>query len=193
MEKGKILVFSAPSGSGKTTLVRYIMSVVPNLHFSISATSRNPRSTEKNGVDYYFISPSDFRDRIARNEFLEYEEVYPDKFYGTLRSQVEKQLEAGENVVLDIDVKGAVNVKRIYGEQALLVFVQPPSIQTLRQRLVARGTDTEETINSRISKAEYEISFARQFDKIIINDILENAQREALQTVTDFLKDKQHC
>lgn len=190
MEKGKILVFSAPSGSGKTTLVRYIMSVVPNLHFSISATSRNPRGTEKNGVDYYFISPSDFRDRIARNEFLEYEEVYPDKFYGTLRSQVEKQLKAGENVVLDIDVKGAVHVKRIYGEQALLVFVQPPSIQTLRQRLVARGTDTEETINSRISKAEYEISFARQFDKIIINDILEDAQREALQTVTDFLKDK---
>lgn len=190
MERGKILVFSAPSGSGKTTLVRYIMSIVPNLHFSISATSRNPRGTEKNGVDYFFISPSDFRDRIARNEFLEYEEVYPDKFYGTLRAQVEKQLKAGENVVLDIDVKGAIHVKRIYGEQALLVFVQPPSVQTLRQRLVARGTDTEETINNRISKAEYEISFAPKFDKIIINDVLEDAQREALRTVTDFLKNK---
>ena len=191
MKRGKILVFSAPSGSGKTTLVHYIISRIPNLHFSVSATSRNPRGTEKNGVDYYFLSPSEFREKIKNNEFLEYEEVYPDKFYGTLRAQIEKQLDRGENVILDIDVKGAINVKKIYKDQALLVFIQPPSIQSLRQRLVSRGTDSEETINSRIDKAEFEMSFAQQFDRVIVNDKLEDAQKETLDVVSGFLNSPQ--
>ena len=187
--EGRVLVFSAPSGTGKTTLVKYLMERVDNLHFSVSATSRQPRGEESNGVEYFFLTPQEFRRRIKAGDFIEYEEVYKDKFYGTLRSEVEKQLQRGENVVLDIDVKGAVNVKRLYGARALTLFIQPPSIDALRQRLILRGTDSMEVIEDRVSKAAYEISFAPQFDRIIVNDRLEQAQQEVLQTVTDFLKD----
>lgn len=188
MNTGKILVFSAPSGTGKTTLVKYIMTQIENLHFSVSATSRQPRGKEQHGIDYYFMQPDEFREHINKGDFLEYEEVYHDKFYGTLRSEVERQLHEGRNVVLDIDVKGAINVKRIYQDQALTLFIQPPSIETLRQRLINRGTDTMEVINDRIAKAEYEISFAHQFDRIVINDVLEQAEAEVLNIVSEYLQ-----
>jgi len=185
---GKIIVFSAPSGSGKSTLIQFLMNHVENLHFSVSATSRNPRGEEQNGKDYFFLSPDAFRQKIQENAFLEYEEVYHDKFYGTLKSEVERQLQVGENVVLDIDVKGAINVKKIYGNRALLIFVQPPSIEILRERLEHRATDAEEVINDRIHKARFELSFANQFDHIIINDTLEKAEEETLHTVKNFLQ-----
>ncbi len=187
MKTGKIIVFSAPSGSGKTTIVHYLMSQIDNLHFSVSATSRAPRGNEINGKDYYFLTPDEFRAKIQNNEFIEYEEVYAGKFYGTLKQQVEKQLLNGENVVLDVDVKGGVNIKKIYGDQALTVFIQPPSIEVLKNRLLKRGTDSLEIINDRIRKAEYEITFAPQFDKIIVNDVLEDAQAQALAAVNAFL------
>lgn len=187
MKTGKIIVFSAPSGSGKTTIVHYLMSQIDNLHFSVSATSRAPRGNEINGKDYYFLTPDEFRAKIQNNAFIEYEEVYAGKFYGTLKQQVEKQLLNGENVVLDVDVKGGVNIKKIYGDQALTVFIQPPSIEVLKNRLLKRGTDSLEIINDRIRKAEYEITFAPQFDKIIVNDVLEDAQAQALATVNAFL------
>lgn len=185
---GKIIVFSAPSGSGKSTLIEFLMNHVENLHFSVSATSRNPRGEEQNGKDYFFLSPDAFRQKIQENAFLEYEEVYHDKFYGTLKSEVERQLQVGENVVLDIDVKGAINVKKIYGNRALLIFVQPPSIEILRERLEHRATDAEEVINDRIHKASFELSFANQFDHVIINDTLEKAEEETLYTVKNFLQ-----
>lgn len=185
---GKIIVFSAPSGSGKSTLIQFLMNHVENLHFSVSATSRAPRGQEQNGKDYFFLSPETFRHKIQENAFLEYEEVYHDKFYGTLKSEVERQLQAGENVVLDIDVKGAINVKKIYGNRAFLIFVQPPSIEVLRERLEHRATDAEEVINDRIHKARFELSFANQFDHVIINDVLEKAEEETLHTVKNFLQ-----
>lgn len=189
MKNGKIIVFSAPSGSGKTTIVHYLMSQIKNLHFSISATSRTARGNEINGKDYFFLTPDEFRAKIQNNEFIEFEEVYANKFYGTLKTQVENQLQRGENVVLDVDVKGGINIKHLYKEKALTVFIQPPDIETLRNRLLKRGTDSIEVINNRIEKAEYEITFASQFDKIIINDILENAQTEALNIVRKFLNE----
>jgi len=185
--EGKIIVFSAPSGSGKSTIINYLMQNDFNLHFSVSATSRAPRGQEQNGKEYFFLTPEQFKEKIKENAFLEYEEVYHDKYYGTLKSEVEKQLKNGENVVLDIDVKGALNVKRIYGNQALLVFIQPPSVETLRQRLQKRGTDSAEVIEDRVKKAEYELSFAKDFDVIITNDQLENAVRQAIETVGKFL------
>lgn len=189
MEKaGKILVFSAPSGSGKSTLIQFLMSQVENLHFSVSATSRAPRGQEENGKDYFFLSAADFRRKIQENAFLEYEEVYHDKFYGTLKSEVERQLQAGENVVLDIDVKGAMNVKKIYGDRALLVFIQPPSIEILRQRLEHRATDSEDVINDRIAKARFELTFANRFDHVIVNDELEKAEKETLHIAENFLQ-----
>ena len=185
--EGRIIVFSAPSGSGKSTIINHLMQKIPNLHFSVSATSRAPRGQEQNGKEYFFLTPEQFRERIKENAFLEYEEVYHDKFYGTLKSEVERQLKNGENVVLDIDVKGALNVKRIYGKKALLVFIQPPSVETLRQRLEKRGTDSPEVIEDRIKKAEYELSFSNDFDIIITNDQLEIAVRQAIETVCNFL------
>ena len=158
-----------------------------NLAFSISATSRPPRGNEKHGVEYFFLSPDEFRQRIANNEFLEYEEVYTDRFYGTLKAQVEKQLAAGQNVVFDVDVVGGCNIKKYYGERALSLFIQPPCIDELRRRLIGRGTDTPEVIESRIAKAEYELSFAPKFDKIIINDDLETAKAHALKVIKEFL------
>lgn len=183
----KVIIFSAPSGSGKSTIINYLMQQGLNLHFSISATSRPPRGQEQHGVEYFFLTPDEFRQHIANGDFLEYEEVYKDRFYGTLKSQLDKQLERGENIVCDVDVLGGINIKKHYGEQALSIFIQPPSIEVLRQRLVGRGTDSEEVINDRIARAEFELSHASQFDTIVINDDLATAQAEALEKIKDFL------
>ena len=183
----KVLIFSAPSGSGKSTLINYLMQQGLNLHFSISATSRPPRGTEQNGVEYFFLTPDEFRAHIAAGDFLEYQEVYENRFYGTLQQQVDNQLAEGQHVVCDVDVLGALNIKRHYGEQALSLFIQPPSIDTLRQRLIARGTDSMETIEQRIARAEFELSFATQFDRIIVNDELEKAVSETYQAISMFI------
>ena len=185
---GKLIIFSAPSGSGKSTIMNYLLKQNLNLAFSISATSRPPRGTEKHGVEYFFLSPEEFRQRIANDEFLEYEEVYTDRFYGTLKEQVEKQLAAGQNVIFDVDVVGGCNIKKFYGERALSVFIQPPSVEELRKRLNGRGTDSPEVIESRIAKAEYELGFAKKFDVVVVNDDLDKAQAEALATIQEFLK-----
>ena len=185
--QGKLIIFSAPSGSGKSTLVQYLMQQGLNLAFSISCTSRAPRGTEQHGVEYYFLSPEEFRQRIQRDEFLEYEEVYTDKFYGTLKSEVERLSEAGYTVVFDVDVKGGVNIKKYYGDRALSLFIQPPSIEELSRRLHGRGTDAEEVIQQRLDKAAYELTFAPQFDRVIVNDDLETAKAEALQVVSEFI------
>ena len=187
MSMGKLIIFSAPSGSGKSTIINYLLTQHLNLAFSISATSRAPRGTEQHGVEYFFLTPDEFRRRIAAGDFLEYEEVYPDRFYGTLKEQVERQLADGQNVVFDVDVVGGCNIKQFYGERALSVFIQPPSVEELRKRLVGRGTDAPEVIESRIAKAEYELSFAPKFDTVIVNDDLETAQAEALKVIQDFL------
>lgn len=157
------------------------------LAFSISCTSRAPRGTEKNGVEYFFLTPEEFKAKIEADEFLEYEEVYQDRFYGTLKSQVENQLEAGDSVVFDVDVKGGVNIKKFYGERALSIFVQPPSVEELRRRLNGRGTDAPEVIEQRLAKANYELTFAPQFDHIVVNDNLEKAEQEVYKLVSDFL------
>ena len=193
--RGKLLIFSAPSGSGKSTIVNWLMKEHPELKmsFSISATSRPPRSNngvmERDGVEYYFLTPEEFRQKIKAGEFLEYEEVYHDRFYGTLRSQVEALLDKGHNVVLDIDVKGGINIKKMYGLQAMSMFIQPPSVAELRRRLESRGSDTPDQIQIRLDKAEYEMSFAPQFDHIIVNDDLDKAKAEALTLITDFTHD----
>lgn len=184
----KLIIFSAPSGSGKSTIINYLLAQKLNLAFSISATSRPPRGTERDGVEYFFLTPDEFRRRIADNEFLEYEEVYQDRFYGTLKAQVEKQLAAGQNVIFDVDVVGGCNIKKFYGERALSVFIQPPSVEELRKRLVGRGTDAQEVIESRVAKAEYELGFAPKFDKVIVNDDLETAKAEALKIIAQFLE-----
>ncbi len=184
---GKLVIFSAPSGSGKSTIINYLMGQGLNLHFSISATSRPPRGAEQDGVEYYFLSPEEFRQRIANDDFLEYVEVYEGRFYGTLRSEVDRRLEAGENVVLDIDVVGAERIKSIYGKQALALFIQPPSIAALRSRLEGRGTDAPEVINDRIARAEFELTFAPKFDVVVVNDDLSTAQQEAEAIVRKFV------
>ena len=158
-----------------------------NMRFSISCTSRAPRGQEQNGVEYFFLTPDEFREKIQNDEFVEYEEVYTDRYYGTLKSQVEKQLAAGENVVFDVDVHGAMNIKKVYGDRALSLFIQPPSIEELRRRLNGRGTDAPEVIEQRIARAEYELTFAEKFDTIVINDDLENAKQEALDKLQAFL------
>lgn len=183
----KLIIFSAPSGSGKSTIINYLLKQNLNLAFSISATSRPPRGTEQHGVEYFFLSPEEFRQRIANDEFLEYEEVYEDRFYGTLKAQVERQLDAGQNVVFDVDVVGGCNIKQFYGERALSIFIQPPSIEALRQRLEGRGTDAPEVIEDRLAKASYELTFAPKFDKVIVNDDLEKAQAETLEVLKEFL------
>ena len=192
MEKRKLLIVSAPSGSGKSTIVQWLMQEHPELHlgFSISCTSRQPRGTERDGVEYFFLTPDEFRRRIENDEFLEYEEVYQDRFYGTLKSQVERQCEAGQNVVFDVDVKGGINIKRYYGDKALSVFIQPPSVEVLRKRLLGRATDDMAQIEERLAKAEYEMTFASQFDRILINDDLDTAKREAVAMLEEFLKAK---
>ncbi len=189
MVKGKLLIFSAPSGCGKSTIINWLMSEHPELRmrFSISATSRPPRGQEQHGVEYFFLSPDEFRAKIEAGEFVEYEEVYTDRYYGTLKSQVERQLEAGENVVFDVDVHGAVNIKKMYGDSALSLFIMPPSIEELRRRLVGRGTETEEVIEQRVGRAQYELTFAERFDTVVVNDDLDTAKRDALKVISDFL------
>ena len=185
---GKLIIFSAPSGSGKSTIINYLLKQGLDLAFSISATSRPPPGTERDGVEYFFLTPDEFRERIARGEFLEYEEVYPGRFYGTLKSQVEKQLAEGQNVIFDVDVVGGCNIKQYYGDRALSVFIQPPSVEELRRRLVGRGTDAPEVIADRVAKAEYELGFAPKFDVVVVNDDLETAERQALDIIRNFLK-----
>ena len=192
MEKtGKLIIFCAPSGSGKSTLVQWLMSTEPELRlaFSISCTSRSPRGAERHGVEYFFLSPEAFKEKIAQGEFLEYEEVYHDRFYGTLKSQVENQTAQGENVIFDVDVKGGCNIKAYYGQRAMSIFIQPPSLEVLRERLTSRGTDSPEAIEERLAKASYELSFAPRFDHIVVNDDLEKAKAAVLQLVTAFLAD----
>ena len=186
---GKLIIFSAPSGSGKSTIVQWLMKEHPefNLAFSISATTRAPRGTEKNGVEYLFLSEDNFRKKIDNDEFLEYEEVYKGRFYGTLKSQVDTQTAKGENVVFDVDVKGGCNIKKFYGDRALSIFIQAPSVDELRRRLEGRGTDSEEAIKNRLAKASYEITFAPKFDHIVVNDNLEKAEKETYKLVKDFL------
>ena len=188
--KGKMLIVSAPSGSGKSTIVNWLMQEHPELklYFSISCTSRAPRGTEQNGVEYFFLTPEEFKAKIQNDEFLEYEEVYENRFYGTLKQQVENQREQGQNVVFDVDVKGGINIKKYYGDEALSLFIQPPSVEELRRRLEGRKTDTPEAIEERLAKAEYEMTFAPQFDKIIVNDDLETAKQETLKIVKAFLE-----
>lgn len=187
MKSGKLIIFSAPSGSGKSTLINHLMAQGLNLHFSVSATSRPPRGAERDGVEYFFLSPEEFRERIGAGDFLEYQEVYHNRFYGTLKSQVDKQMAAGENVVCDVDVLGAGNIKKAYGERALSVFVRPPSTEVLRARLEHRGTDAPEVIDERIARAEFELSFAPAFDAVIVNDDLAEACAKVLEVVQKFL------
>lgn len=186
--QGKLIIFSAPSGSGKSTIINKLMSEYGlRGRFSISATSRKPRGSEQDGVEYYFLTEEDFRKRISEGDFLEYEEVYPGCFYGTLRSEVDRTLDRGENVILDIDVRGGLNVKKIYGDRALTLFIQPPSIERLRERLERRGTDAPEVIERRLAKAETELSFAPKYDAVVVNDDLEEACQAAARTIEDFL------
>ena len=188
--QSRLIIFSAPSGSGKSTIVNWLMQEHPELKlaFSISCTSRQPRGTERDGVEYFFVSPQEFRERIDNDEFLEYEEVYEDRFYGTLKTQVDNQLKAGQNVVFDVDVKGGVNIKRFYGDRALSIFIQPPSIDELRRRLESRATDAPQVIEDRLNKAAYELTFASQFDKVVVNDDLDKAKTETLQIIQEFLR-----
>ena len=189
---GKLIIFAAPSGSGKSTIIGGLMQHEElRLAFSISCTSRPPRGKEQNGVEYFFLSPEEFRQRIARDEFLEYEEVYKDRFYGTLKQQVEEQLARGENVVFDVDVKGGCNIKQYFGDRALSVFIQPPSVEELRHRLEGRATDSPEVINDRIARAAYELTFAPKFDRVVVNDDLDKAVSQTLDIVSSFINGKQ--
>ena len=187
--KGKLIIFSAPSGTGKSTIINWLMQEHSELKmaFSISCTSRAPRGTERNGVEYFFLTPDEFRSRIEAGEFLEYEEVYTDRYYGTLKSQVERQCNAGQNVVFDVDVKGGCNIKQHYGDKALSIFIMPPSVDELRRRLESRATDAPEVIDQRIARAEFEIGFADKFDKVVVNDDLDKAKKEVLGIIKQFL------
>lgn len=187
IKPGKIIIFSAPSGSGKTTILNRVREVYDNLEFSVSCTTREPRENEVDGKAYYFITVEKFQEKIQSDEFVEYEEVYPGIFYGTLKSEIENKLAAGINVAFDVDIHGGLNLKNFFGDRALSVFIQPPSIEELRRRLVARGTDSEEVIETRIERAAYELSRADEFDTVVVNDNLETAVEEALKVVGDFL------
>ena len=186
----KVIIFSAPSGAGKSTIVNHILSLHPEIEFSISATSRAPRGEEKHGVEYYFFTADEFRQMIAEEKFVEHEEVYPGSFYGTLKSEVERIWAKGHVIIFDIDVQGGVNLKRIFGDQALSVFIQAPSVEVLRQRLVGRGTDTQEAIERRVAKAQSEMEFAAgKFDHVLVNDDLATAYAEVEKVVNEFLSD----
>lgn len=185
-----IIIFSAPSGSGKSTIVNYLLERHPELEFSVSATSRAPRGTEQHGEAYYFLTTEEFKKKIAENAFVEYEEVYSGCYYGTLKSEIERISTKGHHVVFDVDVVGGCNLKRIFGEEALSIFIAPPSVEVLRQRLKGRGTDSDEMIEKRVDKAEYEMTFAPKFDKIIVNDRLEDALQEAETAILQFIHPK---
>lgn len=186
----KVIIFSAPSGSGKSTIVNHLLTLGLGLEFSISATSRAPRGAEQNGVEYHFLSTEEFERRIAAGEFVEYEEVYKGCYYGTLRSEVERIWAKGNVIVFDVDVKGGLNLKKIFGSKAMTVFIQPPSIDELRRRLVGRGTDSPEKIEQRLAKAGEELTYAPKFDTIVVNDDLATAQAEAEQKVRAFIAQK---
>ena len=186
--EGKIIVVSAPSGTGKSTIIKAISENGDiDMQFSVSATNRSPRPGEADGVSYNFLTTETFKEKIAENAFVEWEEVYPGRYYGTLKSEIERTCEAGHNVILDIDVKGALNVKKIFGDKALTLFIQPPSVDELKKSLEARGTETTESLNQRLSKAEYELSFAPQFDCTVVNDNLDNAITDTKSVIKDFL------
>ncbi len=187
MATGKLIIFSAPSGSGKTTIVKHLLEQNFDLEFSVSATSRQPRSAETNGIDYYFISGEEFKKKVEADEFLEWQEVYPGTCYGTLKSEVERICNNGKNVIFDVDVVGGTNIKKIYGDRVLAVFVRPPSIEELEKRLRARSTDSDEVIQKRVKKASYELTFAPYFDVILVNDNLTDALANAEKIVGDFL------
>ena len=185
---GKVLIFSAPSGSGKSTIVNHILSLHPEIEFSVSATSRPSRGAEQDGVEYLFYSADIFRSLIRDQKFVEYEEVYPDRFYGTLKSEVNRIWAKGHVIIFDVDVKGGVSLKKYFGDAALSVFIQAPSIEELRKRLVARATDTPEAIETRVAKAAEEMTYAPKFDKVLINDKLDEAYAAAERMVDEFLK-----
>ncbi len=184
----KIVILSAPSGSGKTTIIKHLMAQIPELSFSISATSRAPRGNEKNGVDYYFLDSEDFRKKISQDEFLEWEEVYPGTYYGTLKSEVQRIANEGKVAVFDVDVEGGTNIKKQYDKNALAIFIKAPSLQVLEERLRSRGTDSEETIRKRVAKAEKELGYAPFFDIIIVNSNLKKACTDAEFIVRQFIK-----
>src|ERR1700722_11868313 len=186
-ESGKLIIFSAPSGAGKTTIVRHLLGKIPELEFSVSATTRKPRGEEKSGKDYYFISKEDFLHRIAKKQFVEFEEVYTGTFYGTLRTEIERIWQHGKTVIFDIDVEGGLHLKRKYDGQALAIFVQPPSLEVLKQRLAGRGTDNPEKLQERFIKAEKELNYAPQFDIILKNHDLQTACAEAEDLVREFI------
>lgn len=189
LNKGKLIIVSAPSGSGKTSIVRYLLENLPDLRFSVSATSRPPRKNETDGLDYYFLSAGEFREKIERGEFVEWEEVYKDRYYGTLRSEIERIRDSGQHVIFDVDVAGGIKLKKEFGSQALSLFIQAPGIYELRQRLQKRGTDSPGEIETRLNKAVEELGKARYFDKIIINDLLEKACDKAMEVCKEFLYD----
>lgn len=186
-KKGKLIIVSAPSGSGKTSIVKYLLENLPDLRFSVSATSRSPRENEKDGGDYYFLSAEEFREKIDKGEFVEWEEVYKDRYYGTLRSEIERIRDSGQHIIFDVDVAGGIKLKKEFGSQALSLFIQAPGIYELKLRLQKRGTDSPGEIETRLNKAVEELGKARYFDKIIINDILEKACGEAMRVCKAFL------
>lgn len=188
MKRGKLVVFSAPSGSGKSTLINHLLSCGLDLEFSVSATSRPARGSEQHGVEYYFLSSDDFRKYILEDKFVEYEEVYHGIFYGTLKQEVSRITEKGKNVIFDLDVVGGLNIKKQYGKEALSVFIAPPTIDSLRQRLTDRGTETDQMIDERVGKAEKEMTFIPHFDKVIVNDNLDKAKAEIESIVREFLQ-----
>lgn len=187
-QQGKLIIFSAPSGSGKTTIVRQLLQIFPQFEFSISATSRAPRGTEQHGIDYFFLSQDEFRQKVAEEAFVEWEEVYNGTCYGTLKSEMERIWQKGNIIIFDVDVMGGISLKRIFGEQACSIFIMPPSIEELRNRLVGRGTDSAETIEKRVAKADFEISKAPAFDHVVINDRLDEAVAEAKDIINKFLE-----
>ena len=178
-KKGKLFVFSAPSGSGKTTVVRHLLNNFPDFGFSVSATSRPPRPNEKHGVDYFFLTPEEFKEKISNGEFLEWEEVYNGAYYGTLKSEIDRIRDKGKHIIFDVDVVGGVNIKKHYGDEAMAVFIKPPSLEELSKRLQLRSTETPETLRKRLEKAEWELDFASEFDTVLVNDKLDQALKEA--------------
>jgi len=186
--ENKMIIITAPSGAGKTSITHYLLQTIPQLSFSVSAATRQPREFEKDKVDYYFISLPEFQQKIQHNEFVEWEMVYEGKYYGTLKSELERIWKIKKIPLLDIDIKGAIHVQQQYPQNCLTIFIEPPSVDELKKRLLSRGTETEESLRARISKASYEISFKHSFDKVIVNDELERACREAEESVNEFIR-----